>query len=444
MRHPDLINHLSALLVCVLICDIANIATAQDWKEFRGPAGTGHAAASDLPVEWTEENQHWKTAIPGRGWSSPVITDDEIWLTTAIEIKATGAEREEMLKTASMGGLDPFSSVKLQALCVDRNSGQLTKTVDLFNVKRPPLIHALNSFASPTCVINGEFVFCSFGSMGTACLNRNGTIVWKNADHKFDHQTGPGSSPIIWKDLLIIHCDGTDYQYVVALDKTTGREVWRQARTGKMDPRGMMQKAFSTPTILSHSNHDELISPAANWVYSYDPATGKELWKAGYGQLGFSNVPRPIIGHGKIYICTGFMRSALLALNYQGKQTVTSSDVAWRYDTQVPTMPSPILVEDNLFMVSDRGIATCLNAMTGEQLWQQRLGGEFSSSPILADGKLFFGNRNGNVFVVAASDKFELIADNQLDSAIMATPAAVGKQLIVRTTDSLYSIQKSN
>ncbi len=304
----------------------------------------------------------------------------------------------------------------------------------------------MNSFASPTSVIDGDFVYCNFGTMGTACLNRSdGKVVWRNQGQKLDHETGPGSSPIIWQGLLIFHCDGTDHQFVVALDKTTGKEIWRRNRSGKMDPTGMLKKAYSTPTVLTNTKgKDELLSAGANWLYSYDPATGKELWKASYGQLGFSNVPRPIVGDGMIYLCTGYMRSAMLAFNYEGKDNLDDSDIVWRYDTQVPTMPSPILVNDLLFMVSDRGIATCLNAKTGEKKWQKRLSGEFSSSPILADGHLYFGNRAGDVMVVKPAAEFELVATNKLDSAVMATPAASGENLIVRTANSLYCIQQSD
>ena len=431
-----------AILAIVFGGWLPNVACGQDWLEFRGPGGTGMSDAHDLPTTITEASTKWRTELPGRGWSSPVVSGNDIWMTTAIEQIASKEETAARLKTAPIPGLEVREEVRLQALCVDRDSGKLRHQIDLFSVNQPPLIHKLNSFASPTPVIDGDFVYCSFGAMGTAAIRRdNGKVVWRNTEVKLEHETGPGSSPIVFDDLLIVHCDGTDKQFVTALQKNDGRIAWQQTRSGEMHPQGMMKKAFATPSLLATPDGPQLISPAANWIYGYNPKTGAELWKVYYGELGFSNAPRPLIGNGMIYICTGFNRSTLLALNCEGKSKLSEADIAWRYKKQVPAMPTPILVDKLLFMVSDAGVATCLDALTGEEHWQERLGGEFSSSPILADGRLYFGNRSGKIFVIAPTAEYELLGNGQLDSAIMATPLALDNHLIIRTRDSLYRLE---
>jgi outer membrane protein assembly factor BamB len=297
--------------------------------------------------------------------------------------------------------------------------------------------------ASPTPAIDGDCVYCSFGTMGTACVRRStGDVVWRNSELVFDHETGPGSSPIVVDDVAIMHCDGIDQQFIVALDKATGRVVWRQARSGEMHRVGMMRKAFSTPTVVRLAGGPQVLSAAANWLYSYDPKTGKELWKVPYGKLGYSTVPRPVFDGQTLYVCTGFNQSTLLAFDFSGKQELSAPELRWREDTQVPTMPTPLVYQDLVFFVSDRGIATCLDAASGSPHWQERLGGEYSASPILADGKLFFANRDGEVHVVAAEPEFRRLATNQLDAPIFATPAAIDRLLIIRTKDSLYRIEK--
>ncbi|MFN6109957.1 MAG: PQQ-binding-like beta-propeller repeat protein [Planctomycetota bacterium] len=414
---------LTAAALCLFTLG-TTVAEAQDWQEFRGTAGRGIATANGLPLEFGPGDARWRIDLPGKGWSSPVLAGNQIWMTTAIRAADGSA-----------------SGLALAALCVDRESGKLLHQVELFRVPQPPEIHSLNSYASPTPVIEGETVYCNFGTMGTAAIQRStGRVLWRNDELKFEHETGPGSSPIVHGDLLIVHCDGTDQQFVTAFRKSDGTIAWRTPRSGELHPEGMMKKAFSTPLIVEGEDGPQLISPGANWVYGYDPATGRELWKVSYGKLGFSNVPRPLQGNGLLYVCTGFNQASLVALRFDGKRTLSESDIAWRFEKQVPTMPTPILVEQLLFMVSDKGVATCLDAVTGKQQWQKRLGGEFSASPILADGRLYFCNHAGQVFVLAPKAEFELLATNELPDGIMATPAAVGNQLIFRTKTGLLRI----
>lgn len=416
-----------AALIALILVDVSSIQ-AQDWQEFRGVGGRGHSSATGLPVEWTKEQIRWQAKLPGRGWSSPVIAGNEIWMTTALE------------NAAEAGG-----GLVLAALCVDRESGDVLREVKLFNQPQPPEIHSLNSYASPTPVIEGETVYCNFGTMGTAAVNRaDGKVIWRNEELKFDHETGPGSSPILFGDLLIVHCDGKDQQFVTAFSKQDGKIAWQTTRSGELHPDGMMKKAFSTPIVIPGKTGPQLISPGANWVYGYDPQTGSELWKVSYGKLGFSNVPRPLFADGLVYVCTGYNRASLLALKFDGGTEVDESDIVWKFENQVPTQPTPIIVEGLLFMVSDTGVATCLDAKSGKQLWQKRLGGEFSASPILADGRLYFGNREGKVFVIAPKDTFELLATNEVDDGIMATPAAIDSHLIIRTKTGLLRIDGAN
>lgn len=415
-------SRLAGLLLALLMPIAAT--WAQDWQEFRGADGKGLSSATGLPVEWNSEQVRWQIELPGRGWSSPVLAENQIWMTTAL--KAAEGTSQGLI---------------LAALCVDRESGKLLHQVELFRVAQPPEIHNLNSYASPTPVIQGETVYCNFGTMGTAAVQRsNGAVLWRNSELKFEHETGPGSSPIVHGDLLIVHCDGTDQQFVTAFRRADGAIAWQTARSGELHPEGMMKKAFSTPLVVESRSGPQLISPGANWVYGYDPQSGRELWKVSYGKLGFSNVPRPLAGNGLLYVCTGYNRASLLALKFNGQAEVTEGDIAWRFENQVPTMPTPILVGQLLFMVSDKGVATCLDAVSGEQRWQKRLGGEFSASPILAEGRLYFCNHEGKVFVVAAKETFELLATNEVEGGIMSTPAAVGNQLIIRTKTGLLRI----
>jgi outer membrane protein assembly factor BamB len=417
------------------------------WQEFRGPNGSGIAATRDLPLEWSEANFRWQTEIPGRGWSSPVLADNQVWVTTAVEVAAdpkTAAERLQALPPGTSPGLEVKARVTLLAVCVDVDSGALVHSIELFRLELPPPIHALNSFASPTPAIDGGLVYCHFGTMGTACVEREtGRIVWQTQDLKLDHETGPGSSPIIVENLLIVHCDGIDTQFIVALDKMTGREMWRQERSGTMESQGMMRKAFSTPTLVPTPDGPQLLSPAANWLYAYDPQAGDELWKLSYDKLGFSTVPRPIYDSGILYVCTGFNQSSLLAVRCGGRSKEEPGEVLWRYEAQVPTMPTPIVVDGLLFMVSDRGIATCLDAATGERKWQQRLGSEYSASPIFADGHLYFADRTGKVFLVMPQSTFRLVATQQLSAPLMATPAAGDRYLIFRAGNSLLRVQQA-
>jgi outer membrane protein assembly factor BamB len=442
MRIPRL--HYLGVLGLILVFHGFGVALA-DWPEFRGGAGQGHSDAEGLPLRWSErENIVWKTGLPGRGWSSPVEQDGRIWLTTALESPATPEQKAKKLAEApNPDGLEVAGSASLRAICVDFATARILHDVEVFHVENPEPVHSQNSFASPTPVLNDGRVYVHFGTYGSACLDaKTGSVLWKTQEWKCDHQNGPGSSPIIWGELFIVHLDGIDVQYVIALDKHTGKLIWKADRSGAMNERGPFRKAYCTPVVVEHAGRPMLISPAADWVYAYEPASGKEIWRANYGKLGFSNVPRPVVGHGMIYISTCFMSPTMLAVRYDGRGDVTDSHIVWRNDRQAPKMPSALLVGEELYLVSDQGVATCLDAKTGEEIWAKRLGGNFNASPLYADGRIYFCSRDGGTYVIAPGRDFRLLAENRLDGGFYASPAVVEKSLVLRTDKALYRIEK--
>jgi len=382
-----------------------------DWPQFRGPTGQGHSDEQGLPLTWSEtKNVRWKVAIPGRGWSSPVVQADRIWLTTATD-----------------------EGKSLRALSIDRNSGAILQNVEIFRLKSPKLTNSKNSFASPTPVVDGERVYVHFGAYGTACLTQSGEIVWKTRLEYDNGQHGTGGSPIVYEDLLIISCDGNDVQFVVALDKLTGKVKWKKSREG--------YQAYTTPLVVSLPGGDQVISPGAFRAVAYEPRSGKELWQVRYGE-GFSNVPRPVYGDGLVFICTGFQQASMLAVRLDGKGDVTDSKVEWKLDRGVPLTASPLLVGNELYMVTDNGIATCVDAKTGKEYWRARVGGNHSASPIYADGRIYFLSEEGESVVIAPGQTLKHLTTNQLDGRTLASMAVSGGSIFIRSETHLYRISK--
>ena len=393
------------LLLLLLILNLS------DWPQFRGPTGQGHSDEQGLPLTWSETtNVRWKVAIPGRGWSSPVVQGDRIWLTSATD-----------------------EGKSLRALSIDRNSGAILQNIEVVRLKSPKLTNSKNSFASPTPVVDGERVYVHFGAYGTACLTQSGEIVWKTRLEYDNGQHGTGGSPIVYEDLLIISCDGNDVQFVVALDKLTGKVKWKKSREG--------YQAYSTPLVVSLPSGDQVISPGAFRAVAYEPRSGKELWQVRYGE-GFSNVPRPVYGDGLVFICTGFQQPSMLAVRLDGKGDVTNSKVEWKLDRGVPLTPSPLLVGNELYMVTDNGIATCVDAKTGKEYWRARVGGNHSASPIYADGRIYFLSEEGESVVIAPGQQLKHLATNQLDGRTLASMAVSGGSIFIRSETHLYRISK--
>lgn len=407
-----------AISLVFLICCLNPYLAAEDWPQFRGPTGQGHSRVKRLPLRWTDdsENIRWKAEIQGLGWSSPSVKGEQVWLTTA-----TG------------------EGTSLRAICVDLQFGRTLHDVEAFHIDNPGRVHAKNSYSSPTPVIDGERVFIHFGNLGTACLSTGGEIVWKTR-LRYNHVHGPGGSPVVFKDLLILSCDGSDQQFVVALDQATGREQWRTAR-----PANPARKkfAFSTPTLITVDGRTQLISGGAGHVVGYDPASGRELWRSAYPE-GYSVVPRPVFGHGLIFVSSGYDSPTLYAIRAGGTGDLTDSHVAWTLQRGAPHNPSPLLVGNELYLVSDRGIATCVDARTGRQRWQQRLGGNFSASPLFAAGKIYFLNESGVTTVIEPGTTYQELARNELSGRTLASPTPVEGALLLRTDTRLYRIEAEN
>lgn len=409
-------------LLAAVLCLLSQpgMAAEATWPQFRGPGGQGHAPAQQVPLRWSEsENIVWKTPLPGQGWSSPVIWGDEIWLTAA-----------------------STDGHQLRALVVDRQRGQLRRDLLVFTVDQPDLINPKNSYASPTAVLDEQHAYVHYGTFGTACISRaTGDILWTNQELRLDHKEGPGSSPVLCGNLLIFHCDGMDVQYIVALDTATGRVVWKTERSGSKDPNPDFRKAYSTPLLITVDGRQQLISTAADHAFAYDPATGREIWNVDY--KGFSNVPRPVLGDGLVYLCTGAVRPQLWAVRPTGQGNVTESHVVWQQTELVPAIPSPIYIDGLLMMVNNRGMASCLDAATGQQHWVERMGGNYSASPVYADGRVYFWSEEGKTTVLAPSAQLEVLAENQLDGAFMATPAMLDGAIFARTDTHLYRIEEA-
>jgi outer membrane protein assembly factor BamB len=400
-----------------------SLHAGEPWPEYRGPRGDGTTTSKHLPLTWSEtENIRWKTPIHGKAWSSPVVWGKQIWLSSATE-----------------------DGKKLYALCVDADSGKIVHDVQVFEIAEPKFCHPFNSYASSTSAIEEGYVYVHYGSAGTACLDtKTAAIVWTRQDFPCDHYRSGGSSPILYGDLLILTFDGIDLQYLAAVDKRTGQTVWKTDRkidygeAGNAD--GDLKKAYSTPTVIEIEGVPQLISPSAGATVAYDARTGKEIWHAQTG--GYNSAVRPILFHGMV-VGHSYTGMQLFAIRPTGRGDVTESHVAWKFTKSTPTRPSPIVVGDLMFVISDGGVISCLEAKTGEQIWQKRLGGDYSASPLYADGRIYFFNQEGVIPVIAAEREFKLLAENKLDDGFMASPAVIDDALILRTRKHLYRVEQS-
>jgi outer membrane protein assembly factor BamB len=402
--------------VLSLLLVLGSVAVrAEDWPQFRGPTGQGHSTERGVPIEWSESrNVIWKTPVPGRGWSSPVVAGGRVWLTTAT--RGTG--------------------VSLRALAFDVETGREVVNVEVFRAGTADLLNFKNSHASPTPIVEGDRVFVHFGADGTAALTTSGDVVWRKR-LPYESQHGNGGSPVLFGDLLILSCDGSDEAFVVALDKRSGEVRWRTQRRQPAD------QAYSTPLVIRVGERDQLVSVGAFRAAAYDPQSGREIWRVSYDD-GFSNVPRPVFGHGLVYIATGFQQPSLLAVRADGAGDVSSTHVEWTLGRAAPLTPSPLLAGNELYVVNDVGIATCLDARTGKPYWVQRLGGNYSASPVLADGRIYFLSEEGVATVIAPGTTFRRLATNTLDGAMLASMAVSAGSFFIRTDTHVYRIGAQN
>ena len=424
-----------------------SLAAADQWPQFRGPQGDGLALEQSVPTEFGEtKNVTWKTELPGRAWSSPVIADDVIWVTTAVERIPTEAERVEMLLA---GGIEKkklkqlaiAKSIDLKLLAIDFQTGSVQRTIDLITVEKPDPIHSVNSYASPTPIIDGPHIYCHFGTYGTFCLERSsGKMLWQRT-LPLNHSVGPGSSPFIYDDLLVLIQDGVERQYVTALNKTSGETIWEKDRPEMDAPDGDHKKAYCTPiAITDKRGREQLICMGSQWMVAYEPKSGNEIWRVYHGK-GFSVVPRPVFANDVVYFSTGFGKPELWAVRVDGEGDVTDSHVEWTVGQGIPAKPSPLLHDGLIYVMADTGVASCFRADDGQQVWKKRIGGDYSSSPTLAGGHIYFGSHDGKVTVLKPGHEGEIVAENQVDGKIMASPAIVGNAMVLRTDQAIYRIE---
>ncbi len=392
---------------------------ADDWPEFRGPTGQGLVAKGSPPLTWDKtENVAWRQTVPGAGWSSPSVVDGKVFLTSAVP--------------------DGDKVLALTALCFSARDGRQLWQQEVFreDTSKSPKPHSKNSHASPTPLVSGSRLFVHFGHLGTACLDLDGKVLWKNDKIHYQPVHGNGGSPILVDDKLIFSCDGADKPFVVALDAATGQEAWRADRNAD---RAVKKFCFSTPLLIEVKGKKQVVSPGPEAVVAYDPATGDEIWRVRY--TGYSVIPRPVYGHGLVFLSTGYDSPTLMAIRPDGQGDVTKTHVAWQTKQNAPHTPSPLLVGDELYTVSDRGVATCFDAKTGEVHWSERLNATFSASPLYADGKIYVQSEDGLGIVLKAGKKFEELARNDLGERSLASYAFADGALFIRTAESLYRIQ---
>ena len=406
----------------VLVC-LVSMSRAEDWPEFRGPTGQGLSAEVGLPIEWSEtKNVAWKQAVPGKGWSSPIVVGGKVYLTTA----------------APRGGDGKPEDLSLDALCLDAKSGRILWEQEVFrqDPKASPSIHGKNSHASSTPLIHGQRLFVHFGHQGTACLDLDGKVLWRNSELKYAPVHGNGGSPIYFENLLLFSCDGGDKRFVAALEASTGKVAWQTERTGD----AAKKFSFSTPLLIHVNDKPQLISAGSDVVCSYDPKTGREIWRVRYD--GYSVIPRPVFGHGLLFLSTSYNTPSLLAIRPDGEGDITSTNITWSSRKAIPHTPSPLLVGDELYLVSDNGQASCVDAKTGKVHWQERLNANFSASPVYAEGRIYLQSEQGIGFVLQASKEFKQLAKNTLEARTLASYAIAEGAIFLRTDKHLYRLQK--
>ncbi|MDA1274982.1 MAG: PQQ-binding-like beta-propeller repeat protein [Verrucomicrobia bacterium] len=444
---PRTLLAIVSALVLTLLAITGSSAGTDKWPEFRGPWGDGHASApgdtsrAGLPLNWSETlNVKWKIAIPPLGLSTPVVMNGQVWLTTASE-----------------DGHD-FS-----VICVDAESGKVLLNEKLFHSDDPESLGnggGVNTYATPSAVLEPGRVYVHYGSFGTACLDtKTFKVLWKRDDLPCRHYRGASSCPVIFENLVIVTFDGADLQYLAALDKQTGKTVWKTDRSVKwtnedmnnaMVRDGDWRKAHSTPLIVQNAGKTQVLSVGARAAYGYEPRTGRELWRVEY--FDWSAAPRPVFQDGRAIFVTGFSRSTMMAVRTDGDGNVTETHVDWQTRTRVPKYTSPILVDDLLYIAADESFVSCIEADTGNSVWTERIGGKFRASPIYADGRLYFCSLEGVTTVLQPGRTFGVLATNTLEdnnsrsdtrrpSGFMASPAVAGKALFLRSRDHLYRIE---
>ena len=412
----------TAIGTVIALMFLVSSSQGADWASFRGPSGDGVSTAIKLPLKWSAtEHIDWKTPIKGQGWSSPVLRDGVLYITNAV------AETAEAAQT----------SYQLNTVAIDSKSGKILWTTNVF--EQPvgsATIHSKNSHASPTPIVTATHVYVHFGHLGTACLTIKGDVVWKTLPSKYSPVHGNGGTPILHDGKLYFSVDGKVKTLVICLDAATGRTVWEFDRQSAAS----RKFSFTTPVIIEVNGKSQLISPASDIVQSIDPQTGKLIWQVKYD--GYSLIPKPVYHNDLLYVCTGYNTPWLYCIDPTGKGDVTETHVRWNIQRQIPHTPSLILDDGKIFMISDRGIGSCLNATTGETIWQERIGGNYSASPILNNGNIYFTSEQGDTTIVKASEEFNVVAKNSLGQSTLASFAVGDGVIYIRTDSHLYRIEE--
>lgn len=431
------VARMSVAVLCLLAA--TNDVVSEDWHQFRGPDGNGIAETTGTPTDFSPSQFAWTTDLPGIGWSSPVVVENQIWLTTAETVAATEeqiAKKKEGVKFAQIK--TTVAQVTLRAICVDATTGDVVHNIKLTVVDNPDLINPLNSYASPTPAIQQANVICHFGTYGTWSLNRqSGSVDWKTA-LVIDHSVGPGSSPVVVDDKVLIVCDGIDQQYVAALNVTDGKQAWKTDRPTIKATNGEFRKAYSTPLMIEVDGQKQAVIPGAQWMCAYDPTSGKEIWRADCGN-GFSTTPMAVYESGLVICSTGFMAPVLVAINPAGSGDITKTNIVWQSKQGGSTMSTAVADAGLMYSISDKGVLTVLETSSGKIESRQRIGGKFAASPLLTKDALYLPSQEG-VMTVLKPVTLEEVASTKMDSALMASPAVIGSDLIIRTEKKLSRV----
>lgn len=412
-----------------------------NWNQFRGPHADGSTTATDLPITFGEDSANiaWKVPLKGRAWSSPVVWGEHIWLTNAPEIQnPPGLSNQQ-----AIGESKPLEKpIRLSALCLHAKTGKIIHDLTVFEVNRPQFTHLTNSYASPTPWIEDGRIYVHFGAYGTACLNtKTGKKIWEQKGLECHHWRGAGSSPVVHGDQIFLSFDGYDKQFVACLNKNTGKIEWQRER--EIDygtDNGDRKKAYSTPRIITANGKTLLVSPFAMATIAYDITNGDAVWTVYHG--GMNAAARPLYGNGLVYINAGDGKDALIAVDPTGTGDVSKTHVKWRAGKLTPKRPSQLLIGNRYYMVADDGVASCLNALTGEVIWKARIGGKYWASPLYADGHIYAFDQEGKIIVFKAADTYKLVATNELGDGFNASAAVFENSLILRSMSAIYRVDR--
>ena len=401
----------------------AALLRAENWPQFRGPTGQGLSVEKKLPLNWSaNSNVLWQTAIPGESWSSPIVWGDRVFVTTATE-----------------------NGQSCRMLSLDTKSGKILWDKEVFP-QVPRRKEGRNTYATPTPATDGERVYACFGDGSFAALNFAGTVVWTNRDYKFYGQHGLGSSPMLHRGLLIMARDGSsdgddkklgwqkpwDQSYVLALDAQTGKERWKGRR-------GLSRISHGAPCIWEQDGKAQVVSEAGDVVQGFDIRTGERLWTCEV--IGEGKVPSAVLGDGLVFTAGGWGgKETIKAFKLGGQGELKETNLVWEQKKGMPKIPSLIYVKPHLFAVTDGGVASCLKADTGELVWQERVGGNFSASPVSAAGRIYFLGDNGETAVIEAGPEFKVLARNPLGEKAQASIAISQGRLFIRTEKNLFCI----